>query len=173
MRLVDDVVSGEKVVLRYDPTKRMTQIDPDVKAELLALDKTVPGDTFIRTVTWVWPDKTTTLIEKFNLPVRATPQDVMTRLCIILKIPELSFDFTIISPEQWRYAKAIRIECAYYRPELSALREVTEKIFSDQYDSSCPIFIETDGACAGNDSKQSPGGWGAIVVNGDRMIKLF
>jgi hypothetical protein len=113
------------------------------------------------------------LIEKFNLPVRATPQDVMTRLCIVLKIPELRYDFTIISPENWRYAKAIRTECVYDRPELKSLREVTEKIFRDEYDSSCPVFIETEGACAGNDAKQSPGGWGAIIVNGNRMLKKF
>jgi hypothetical protein len=42
MRLVDDKVSGEKVVLRYDPTLRMTQVDPDVESELLALDKNCP-----------------------------------------------------------------------------------------------------------------------------------
>jgi ribonuclease HI len=63
-----------------------------------------------------------------------------------LKTPELDHRFTIITPEDWRHAKAIRVEFAYERPELSVLREVTEKIFRDEYDSSLPVFIETDGA---------------------------
>jgi ribonuclease HI len=172
-RLVEDVVSGEKIVMTYDPTQRITQVDPDIEAELTGADKIVPGDTFIRTITWVWPNGTTTIVQKFNLPVRATPQDIMVRLCAILKIPELRQEFTIITPENWRYAKAIRIEFAYHRPELPPLREVTEKVFREDYDTTCPIFIETDDACAGNDAKQSPGGWGAIIVNGPRMLKRF
>jgi ribonuclease HI len=172
-RLVEDVISGEKLTLTYDPTQRMTQVDPDVEAEITGADKVVPGDPFIRTVTWVWPNGTTTIIDKFNLPVRATPQDFMLRLCKALKIPELNYRFTTITPENWRYARAIRVEFAYERPELGVLREATEKIFKEDYGSTCPTFIETDGACAGNDHKQSPGGWGAISVNGPRMLKRF
>jgi ribonuclease HI len=65
------------------------------------------------------------------------------------------------------------VEFAYERPELPILREVTEKQFRDDYISSLPVFIETDGACAGNDDKRSPGGWGAIIVQGARMLKKW
>jgi hypothetical protein len=136
-------------------------------------DRIVPGDTFKRTVTWVWPNGTTTIVNNLNLPVRATPQDLMYRLCRALKIPELYHGFTIITPENWRHERVIRVEFAYERPELSALREVTEKQFNDEYDSTLPFFIETDGACAGNTSKESPGGWGMIIVQGTRMLKRW
>jgi hypothetical protein len=172
-RLVEDVVSGEKISIEYDPTQRITQIDPDVEAEITGSDRATPGDTFQRTITWVWPDGTSTIINKFNLLGRATPQDLLMRICKILKVPELNYRFTIISPEDWHYARAIRVEFAYERPNLSVLREVTEKIFREDFDPSFPVFIETDGACAGNDRKQSPGGWGAIIVNGPRMLKRF
>jgi hypothetical protein len=172
-RIITDEVSGEKITIEYDPTLRDTQIDPEVEAELLCLDKAIPGDTFQRTITWVWPDRTTTLITKLNVPVRATPQDLLLRICIAVKIPELNYRYTIITPEDWHYARAIRVEFAYERPSLSVLREVSEKIFKEDFDFSMPVFIETDGACAGNDNKQSPGGWGAIIVNGPRMLKRF
>jgi hypothetical protein len=155
-RIVEDVVSGQKITLTYDPTQRITQADPDIEAELTGADRIVPGDTFVRTITWVWPNGTTTIINKFNLPVRATSQDLLMRVCKVLKIPELNYRFTAITPENWHYARAIRIEFVYERPELGALREVTEKILREDYDSTCPVFIETDGACAGNDHKQSP-----------------
>jgi hypothetical protein len=107
IRIVEDVISGQKLTLTYDPTQRTTQVDPDIEAELTGADRTVPGDTFVRTITWVWPDGTTTLINKFDLPVGATPQDLMWRLCKILKIPELKYQYTTITPENWRYSKAI------------------------------------------------------------------
>jgi hypothetical protein len=71
-RLVEDVVSGEKITAIYDPTQRITEIDHDVEAEVTGSDRVVPGDTFKRTVTWVWPDGTTTIINK----LKATPQDL-------------------------------------------------------------------------------------------------
>jgi hypothetical protein len=172
-RLVDDVVSGEKITAVYDPTQRITQIDPDVEAEVTGSDRVVPGDTFKRTVTWVWPDGTMTIINKLNIPVRATSQDLLYRICRALKTPELNHMFTIITPEDWKYARAIRVEFTYERPELSFLREVTEKQFGEDYDETLPVFIETDGACAGNADKQSPGGWSAIIVQGARMLKRF
>jgi hypothetical protein len=46
--LVDDVVSGENLTKVYDPTQRITQVDPDVEAEILGLGREVPGDTFKR-----------------------------------------------------------------------------------------------------------------------------
>jgi ribonuclease HI len=36
-----------------------------------------------------------------------------------------------------------------------------------------PVFIETDGACAGNEGKTSPGGWGAAIVQGNRILKRW
>jgi ribonuclease HI len=172
-RLVEDVVSGEKITTEYDPTQRITQIDPDVEAEVTGSDRVVPGDTFQRTVTWVWQNGTTTIINKLNIPVKATPQDLLYRICRVLKVPELNYRFTIITPEDWHYAKGIMVEFTYDRPDLNVLREVTEKQFKEDYDETLPVFIETDGACAGNDNKQSPGGWGAIIVNGPRMLKRF
>jgi hypothetical protein len=96
-RLVEDVISGQKLTLTYDPTQRVTQIDPDVEAELTGSDRSVPGDTFLRTITWVWPDGTSTIVNKFNLPVRATPQDLMWRVCKVLKVPELNYRFVVIT----------------------------------------------------------------------------
>jgi hypothetical protein len=98
-RIITDSVSGEKITVEYDPTLRDTQIDPDVEAELLGLDRNVSGDTFQRTITWVWPDRTTTLITKLSVPVRATPQDLLLRICIAVRITELNYRYTIITPE--------------------------------------------------------------------------
>jgi hypothetical protein len=80
-RLVEDVVSGEKITAVYDPTQRLTQIDADVETDVTGSDRVVPGDTLKRTVTWVWPNGTTTIINKLNVPVRATPQDLIWRIC--------------------------------------------------------------------------------------------
>jgi hypothetical protein len=103
--LVDDVVSGEKITKVYDPTERLTQVDPDVEAEVMGLGREVPGDTFKRTVTWVWPNGGTTMIKGLNITVKATPQDLLLRISLALKTPELDHRFTIITPEDWRHAK--------------------------------------------------------------------
>jgi ribonuclease HI len=85
----------------------------------------------------------------------------------------LDYRFTIIPPEDWRHAKAIRIEFALERRVLGTLREVTEKQFRDDFVPMPPVFIETDGACAGNDDKKSPGGWGAMIVQGGRILRRW
>jgi hypothetical protein len=90
-----------------------------------------------------------------------------------LKTEELDHRFTVISPEDWRHEKAIRVEFAFERPALSTLREVTEKQFREDYVPMLPVFIETDGACAGNDDKKSPGGWEAAIVQGGRILKRW
>jgi hypothetical protein len=90
-KIIVDKVSGQKITLDYDPTQRLTQIDAEVEAELTGSDRAIPGDAFERTITWVWPDRTVLLINKFILPVRATPQDLLMRICRVLKIPELSY----------------------------------------------------------------------------------
>jgi ribonuclease HI len=170
---VEDVVSGEKILGVYDPTQRLTQIDPDVEAEVTAAGREVPGDTFKRTVTWVAPNRGTTIVKNLNIPVKATPQDLLFRMFRALKTEELDHRFTIITPEDWRHAKNIRVEFAYERPILSTLREVTEKQFKDEFSPMLPVFIETDGACAGNEGKTSPGGWGAAIVQGGRILKRW
>jgi ribonuclease HI len=172
-RIITDTVSGEKLTIEYDPTLRDTQVDPDVEAELLGIDRQIPGDRFQRTITWVWPDRTTMLIKKLSVPVRATPQDLLFLICLAVKIPELNYRYTIITPEDWHYARAIRVEFAYERPSFDVLRKVPDKVFKSDFDFSMPAFIETDGACAGNNNKESPGGWGAIIVNGNRICKKF
>lgn len=43
---MEDVISGEKIAIEYDPTQRITQIDPDVEAEITGSDRDVPGDKF-------------------------------------------------------------------------------------------------------------------------------
>jgi ribonuclease HI len=151
----------------------MTQVDPDIEAELLGKGRQIPGDTFKRTVTWVWPNGLTTLINNLNVPVRATPQDLLIRVCTVLKIPELDQPFTIITPEDWRYARAIRAEFAYERPDLTSMRVVSEKIFKEDFNPMLPVFIETDGACAGNQEKHCPGGWGALIAQGSRVLKRW
>jgi ribonuclease HI len=111
------------------------------------------------------------MIQGLNVPVKATPQDLMPRISRALKAEELDQRFVVITPEDWRHAKAIRVEFTFERPELETLREATEKFFRDDFNPMLPVFIETDGACAGNDDKKSPGGWGAIIVQGYRMMK--
>jgi hypothetical protein len=171
--LVDDIVTAEKITKVFDPTQRMTEVDPDVEAEVMAVGREVAGDTFKRTITWVWPNGGTTIIKKLLIPVRATPQDLLFRMSLAMKIQELDHRFTIITPEDWRHAKNIRVEFAYERPVLSTLREVTEKQFREDFVPLLPVFIETDGACAGNDEKRSPGGWGAAIVQGVRILKRW
>jgi hypothetical protein len=58
----------------------MTQIDADVEADVTGSDRVVPGDTFKRTVTWVWPNGTTSIINKLNIPVSATPLVLLYRI---------------------------------------------------------------------------------------------
>jgi ribonuclease HI len=171
--LVEDVLTGEKITAVYDLTQRITQVDPDVEAEVMALGREVPGDKFPRTVTWVWPNGGTVIIKKLSVPVKATPQDLLLRVTRALKAPELYHDFTIIPPEDWRHSPNIRVEFAYERSELKPLREVTEKQSRDDYIPTLPVFIETDGACAGNEGKTSPGGWGAGIVQGNRILKRW
>jgi hypothetical protein len=66
-RLVEDVVSGEKITAVYDPTQRLTEVGPDIEAEVTGAGRDVPGDTFERRVTWIWPNETTTIINKLNI----------------------------------------------------------------------------------------------------------
>jgi ribonuclease HI len=171
--LVEDVITGEKITAVYDPTQRITQVDPDVEAEVIAAGREVPGDKFKRTVTWVWPNGSTIILKKLIVPVKATPQDLLFRVTRALKAPELYHGFTKITPEDWRFAPDIRVEFAYERPVLSTSREVTEKQFRDEFQDSLPVFIETDGACAGNEGKISPGGWGAAIVQGNRILRRW
>jgi hypothetical protein len=76
-----------------------------------------------------------------------------------------------IIPEDWSYARVIAVTFQYERPELGNLTEVKPETFSSRFNMRFPVFVETDGACAGNQDKRSPGGWGAALVQGRMLCK--
>jgi hypothetical protein len=51
--LVEDVVTGKKVTKIFDPTQRMTQVDPNVAAEITGSSREISGDVAERWITWV------------------------------------------------------------------------------------------------------------------------
>jgi ribonuclease HI len=80
-----------------------------------------------------------------------------------------------IFPANWHYAKALKVTPFYERPELHRLREVPQQIFFSEVNVCLkfPFFVETNGACAGNQEKLSPGGWGAVIVHQHRYCTLL
>jgi hypothetical protein len=65
----------------------------------------------------------------------------------------------------------------FERPNLDKLTEVNSEVFRKAYCAKIPVFVETDGACAGNCEKKSAGGWDqqwskeiASVNSGERRM---
>jgi hypothetical protein len=92
-----------------------------------------------------------------------------------LKIQALHHRFAPIEPVEfdWRYAREIRVEFCFERPQLSNLKEVSPAEFRAAFISTRPVFVEKDSPCAGNEGKRSPGGWGAAIVQGTRICKRW
>jgi hypothetical protein len=163
--MVESVVDGSKTTKVFDPTQRVTKVDPDVEEIVRGHNREVPGDVIERDVTWTGPAGNKVIVPKLKIPVKATPQDLVYRVCLALKKQELEASFVEIQPGDWSYARAIAISFQYERPELGSLREVNPAVFSSNFDPRFPVFVETDGSCARNQDKRSPGGWGAALVH--------
>jgi ribonuclease HI len=69
--------------------------------------------------------------------------------------------------------REIRVAFEFVRPLLGNFREVTPAVFKTEFDMRRPVFIETDGSCAGNEGKNSPGGWGAVLCQRKNLSKIW
>jgi hypothetical protein len=163
-KLVDGIEDGSRPVLLYDPTQRITEVDPDVGV-------LVRGHG--RDITWKSPAGETKLIRKLLVPKRANPKDLMFRFALETKRPKLDARDVTIEPEDWREEAMIRIAFNLVGPKLNEPTEVTVKEFKQRFNPRVPIFVETDGACAANEDKQSPGGWGTILCQENRYCTMF
>jgi ribonuclease HI len=79
----------------------------------------------------------------------------MYRIGYALDLKELDPHFVGITLEDWRYSREIRVEFTFDRPSLDRLTEVKPEDFRRAFNSRIPVFVETDGACAGNCEKKS------------------
>jgi hypothetical protein len=113
------------------------------------------------------------VIHNLNIPVKATRQDLMLRATLALKQHEIDSSFVGIFPVDWAYAKTIGLTFFYERQELGAIREVKKEVVQSGIDLRFPFFVETDGACAGNQENKSAGGWGAVVVHRQQYCTLW
>jgi ribonuclease HI len=86
---------------------------------------------------------------------------------------ELDHHFVEITPEDWRHTKDIRVEFVFERPDLDKLTEVNPQGVRTAFLPILPVSVETDSACAGNCEKKSAGGWGAAIVQRNRICKLW
>jgi ribonuclease HI len=171
--LVDGIHDGSKAVLVYDPTQRITDVDPDIEAMVRGHGRDIPGETLNGQVTWVGPSGEAKLVKNLLILQRARPQDLLFRLASATKRQELDARYAKIEPENWRDETKIRITFHLERPRLETLRKVEVGEFKTRFDPRIPTFAETDGACAGNEDKQSPGGWGAILCQDGIYCTMF
>jgi hypothetical protein len=107
--LVDSVENGSRITKVYDPTQRITDIDPDVEELVRGHGREIHGDIIPRDVTWTEPAGDVRLIKGLKIPVRAGPHDLMYRLSLAMKKQELNAQFAMFNPEDWRYARAIAV----------------------------------------------------------------
>jgi hypothetical protein len=103
--LVEDVVTGEKITKVSDTTQIMTRVGPNIEAEVTGAGRKVAGDVNERSVTWVGPAGDTNLIKKLKIPVNATPQDLVHRMCLAMKKQGLNSAFVSIEPEGWKHER--------------------------------------------------------------------
>jgi ribonuclease HI len=172
--LVEDVVTGVKSKQVYGPTQRRpTARTEDVEAHAIAHGREVHGEVFDRSITWVGPNGGTRAIKKLRIPTDAEPRDLMFRIAYALELKELDPRFVEITPEDWRHSREIQAEFVFDRPTLDRLEEVKTEEFRRAFVPSIPVFVEIDGACAGNCEKKSAGGWGAAVVQEKRTCKMW
>jgi hypothetical protein len=122
--MVESVVDDSKITKVFDPTQRITEVDPDVEEIVRGHNREIPGDVLERDITWTGPSGAKIIVHKLKIPVKATPQDLVYRMCLAPKKPELDCCFVEIQPEEWSYARAISVTFQYERPELGKLREV-------------------------------------------------
>jgi ribonuclease HI len=171
--VIDGVDDGSKIPMFYDPTQRIIEVDPDVEAAVRGQGREIGGEVILRDVTWTGPCGGEKGVRKLPVPVKAVPQDFMFRLSLATKRQELDARFAAISPEKWKREKDIAVDFKHNSLSLRDLCEVTAEEFMGRFDPSVPTSAETDGACAGNNEKKSPGGWGAIVCQERHYCRLF
>jgi hypothetical protein len=106
---VESVVDGSIITKVFDPTQRITEVDPDVEAIVRGHNREVPGDVIQRDITWTGPAGNKLIVKKLKVPVKAIPQDLAYRLCLAMKNQELDASFVEITPEDWSYARAIAV----------------------------------------------------------------
>jgi hypothetical protein len=140
---------------------------------VLGHGRDIPGEVIVRDVTWTGPAGNIKLVRGLKVPVKAGPQDLAYRPYLAMKKQELDARSVELEPENWRYSTAIKATFVYERPVLGNLIDVSPKQFSTRFDTRLPVFIETDGACAGDEAKRSPGGCGAALCEGKMICKRW
>jgi ribonuclease HI len=83
------------------------------------------------------------------------------------KLPIVHDDFLEMAPLDWH--KKLTVRYHFERRDLSALDVLSKETFLMGFEPTLPVFIETDGVCAGN---PGPGGWGTIVNQGDAAVEM-
>jgi ribonuclease HI len=85
-----------------------------------------------------------------------------------LRVDLLHPDYIELAPENWYETRELTARFRYLRPDLAAPDVVPHDVFRSLLDLTMPVFIETDGACAGN---PGPGGWGFIIAQCNMKIE--
>jgi hypothetical protein len=119
----------------------------------------IPGETIARHITWTSLGGETRLIKNLPVSAEATPHDLMFRLSLATNRQELDAKHVIFDPEEWQKEEKIALKFRFDRPSLRELKKVSKEEFLARFNPRVPIFVETDGACAGNEGKMCRGGW--------------
>jgi ribonuclease HI len=75
-----------------------------------------------------------------------------------------------MAPNDWYEQHSLTVRFRYDRPDLTTLNSTPPDLFTWKFDATKPIFIETDGACSGN---QGAGGWVFIITQEDRKVEAY
>jgi hypothetical protein len=128
---VGHTVNGSKITKVYDPTQREEDnIDPDVEAEILGLNRDIPGPVVFCDVTWTGPSGESQIVHVLKVPVQATVQDLAFRLSLALKKQEMDYTHLAIAPDDWSYAKILRVVFFYEPPNYIACMKYREMYYS-------------------------------------------
>jgi hypothetical protein len=132
-----------------------------------SISRPLPGKKGIQ-ITLLFPTLETTL-DNIDVPESATREEIMRLVSQRTKLPILHDDCFAMAPLDWFVHKRITIQYQFPRRDLTALDIISKETFLMGFDPTQPVFIETDGACAGN---PGPGGWGTIVSQGDVAVEM-
>jgi ribonuclease HI len=127
----------------------------------------MPGKSGIQ-VTSTFPTIERTLYN-VELEEAATREEIMALICQKTKLPPIHDDYVEMAPLDWFTRKVLLVRYQFPRRDLTALGIVSRDTFLLGFDPTSPVFIETDGTCAGN---PGPGGWGAILNQGDVAVEI-
>jgi hypothetical protein len=123
----DGVEDGSKITMVYDPTRRITDVDPEIEALVRGQGREIPGEVIARHVTRTGPGGDVKIINDLPVPVKAGPQHLLFRMSLATKGQELDARYVTISPEKWgkeiKMAVSFKFEC----PPLREVREVTSE----------------------------------------------